>query len=628
MKKNIMYILGFILTIVFLTNVEAASNTLNLSLTCPKQVNPGDNINCSVYAEVTGNNVTLKNIYLNSELPIKNVKTDIEENTTLAVGKRKLGTLTGIATTKSGAGRIEIAVDAKFEDGEPLFKYSVEAGKVINVISSSNTLNSIKIDGTTVPNFSKNTTSYYIDATKSSVNISAISQSTRSTVSGTGTKKLRCGNNTYSLIVKAENGSTKKYNITINRKCSNNAYLKGITLSSGTLSPAFKEDIYKYTVKLDKDVEKITVKGIKDDASQIITGEVTDKEIKYGKTTVSLVVKSQTGVTKTYNIILDKTDTRDDNSKLSALSLSSGNIQFDPNTLEYETKVLYTVNKIEVLAVPEKETSTVKITGNDNLKVGDNLITISVKSEKGKTTNYKIKVIKLKEGESLGDNANIKNISVKGYDLPFTYNRKDYKLVIKDEEKLDITVLMDDPSATYEIKGNENLKDGRIIEIVTNSLDGTSKTYTIEITKTSYTVYFIIAGALVALAIAIPIIVYFSAVKKKKELLDVNGYKIGKEYEDKEYSRKVIGTSQEKTNNVVGEVNPNTITNNTYPNPIQTGEISQNSNLTINNNQNEQDFDAGLQDYVPNESTNKCPNCGRELMGNLDECPYCKTKLK
>ncbi len=49
------------------------------------------------------------------------------------------------------------------------------------------------------------------------------------------------------------------------------------------------------------------------------------------------------------------------------------------------------------------------------------------------------------------------------------------------------------------------------------------------------------------------------------------------------------------------------------------------------NNQNktdEENFDAGLQDYVPNESVNKCPACGRELLGTLNECPYCKTKLK
>ena len=66
------------------------------------------------------------------------------------------------------------------------------------------------------------------------------------------------------------------------------------------------------------------------------------------------------------------------------------------------------ITKIEVLAVPAKETSSVKITGNDNLKVGNNVIKIDVKSEKGTIKSYLIKVNRLKEGETLGNNANIK----------------------------------------------------------------------------------------------------------------------------------------------------------------------------------------------------------------------------
>lgn len=659
MKKKILCILGIILTLVVTFNVEAATNSISLSISCPSAVNPESSITCKVSATVAGHSATIRNVSVTTESPITSAKTDIASDTTLEVGsKTNIGTITAKASSISGVGRVNISMDARFSDGEPLNKYNVRAGKVIEVVSSVNTLNSIKIDGNSIPNFNKDITSYYISTNKEAIKLTATRTSSKSTITGTGTKNLKCGNNTSSIVVKAENGKSKKYTVNINRKCNNNAYLAGISLSNGTLSPDFKEDVYKYTVKLDKNVDKITVKGVKGNQYQKIAGEVENKKVEYGKMTVNLVVTSQTGVTKTYSINFDKNDDRDDNSFLSSLSLSSGTINFDKNTLEYETKVLYDISKIEVLAVPEKATSTVKVTGNENLKVGENVITISVKSEKGKTTNYKVKVTRLKEGETLGDNANIKSLKVANYDLPFDYNKTDYKLVINNEEKLNINVIMDDPSSTYEITGNENLKDGSVIKIVTKSQNGTSKTYTIEVTKPSYLIYFIIGGSLIALAIAIPAIVYFKTVKKKKELLDVNGYKIGKEENNSQTpSRKIISNSSvpnqtevQNSNNQIqtmnqtvnnqNPVNPSQvdnpiITNNqVVPNQTQIDNQSLTNNQIVNNqnpinNQviNNQDFHAGLQNYVPNETKNQCPGCGRELLGNPNECPYCKTKL-
>ena len=433
------------------------------------------------------------------------------------------------------------------------------------------------------------------------------------------------------LSVRAENGKVKKYSVNVNRKCSNNAYLKGITISEGTLSPAFKEDVYDYTVNVDKNTKTITVTGIKDDAAQKITGEVTNKKLTYGKNKVSLIVTSQTGGTKTYNIVINKKDDRSSSTQLKSLTLSEGDIEFDKNVYEYETKVLYDVKNIVVTALPEDEKSKVEITGNENLKVGENIITILVKSEKGSKSEYKIKVTKLEEGATFGDNANIKNITIKGYKFPFDYNKYDYKLVINRENSLDINVVMDDESATYEIKGNENLKDGSVIEIITKSNDGSSKTYTITVTKSSYAIYYIISGILVALAILIPTLVYFKSVKKKKELLDVNGYKVGKEYEEKDYSRKVISNTSDNTLND-SSINTNQISQNSGDDSnignmnklvYSSFDSIQNSNVNDSNMTQEQVMTDNI-----NQSVNSCPNCGRELLGTPDICPYCSAKLR
>lgn len=633
MIKKGFYILGFVFTCFFMQNVYA-SNNVSLNLDCPSAVNVQGSITCKVYATISGNSATLTGIEVKSGDLITSVNSNLPEEIKLAVGSNiKLGTITAKAKSTSGSDYISVSLDAVFSEGDPIYKYNVKKTaeiKINKVLSTVNTLNSISIDGTAIPNFNKNTTKYSISTEKSAVSLTAVKTSTKSTVTGLGSKTLKCGGNSYVITVKAENGNTKKYNITINRTCNENSNLKGIVLSSGSLSPSFSENVYDYSVELDEKTDKISISGIKSDSTQKITGEVTNKKIGYGKTKISLVVTSQTGKTSTYTITFNKKDNRDDNSLLSSLSLSSGNIAFDQNTFEYEIKVLYDITKIEVLAVPVKETSTVKVTGNDNLKVGNNVIKIDVKSEKGTTKSYVINVNRLNEGETLGNNANIKSLSVKGYDLPFDYNKTDYKLVINQEKILDIIVVMDDSTATYEIKGNENLKDGSIIEIITKSQDGSSKTYTIEITKPSYTIYFVIFGLLVASAIAIPFIVYFRSVKKKKELVDVNGYKIEKGYDEEDKSRKIIrNSSKEKVqvNNSNPSINsnPNVVNNN--PQTIEKPVVNVVGNENANNqNPNEQDFDAGLQDYVPNASTNKCPACGRELLGNPTECPYCKAK--
>ena len=87
---------------------------------------------------------------------------------------------------------------------------------------------------------------------------------------------------------------------------------------------------------------------------------------------------------------------------------------------------------------------------------------------------------------------------------------------------------------------------------------------------------------------------------------------------EEENSRKIIRTSPNPETNQIQNNNQIQITDNPITN-----------NEQINNqNPNEQDFDAGLQNYIPSDSKNKCPACGRELLGSPNECPYCKTKLK
>lgn len=671
MKRIIYSLFIFVLGFFFITSVDAATTTLKI--TCPTTVDINETFECSVFATVKGGTAEEIPLTISASGQVSKVKENINNKNISAGTNRKLGTVTFKARSSSGNGTISVKPSGRViytngsssSGGTAKYQY-------IKVRSNINTLNSIKIDNSTIRGFNKNTTSYTVSTTKSSISLTATKTSSKSTVTGTGTKNLKCGSNVYSLKVTAENGDTKNYTVGIRRTCNTNVYLEGINVSEGTLTPAFSRTVTDYTVNVDKDVEEITVTGVKASNSQTVTGNVTNKKLNYGSNKINIIVTSQTGAKQTYTINVIREGNQNSNIYLSSLSLSSGNIEFDKNTFEYETTVLYEVENIEVLATPEEETSKVTVEGNENLKVGDNYINVKVTSESGESKSYIIKVNRLQEGETLGDNPNIKNITIEGYDLEFDPEKTDYKLVIKKETSLNIDVTMEDENATYEIEGNENLEDGSIITIKTTSPDGSTNEYTIEITKTDYALYFIIAGAILLLAIAIPVIVYFKSVRNKKEEVDVNGYKIGEGYDDSDYSRQIISNNSAPTNNEKPQKEHKkfSLGNIIKPSHSKVPENVKMSSPQTNPNQqlDKNGFDTDLQAYNPNNNINNvpnqnvndninninnnpnqtmnidqnqninnqeiiepgliCPNCGRELLGNPDSCPYCQTRLK
>lgn len=74
--------------------------------------------------------------------------------------------------------------------------------------------------------------------------------------------------------------------------------------------------------------------------------------------------------------------------------------EFSGEVYEYSVNVASDITKIDVEAIASKEDYTVEITGNEELKDGENIITILVKAkDSDKVTTYKIKVIKEKAEE-------------------------------------------------------------------------------------------------------------------------------------------------------------------------------------------------------------------------------------
>lgn len=180
-------------------------------------------------------------------------------------------------------------------------------------------------------------------------------------------------------------------------------------------------------------------------------------------------------ITKRYKTTTTTTTTTTQvivNTKLSSLTLSSGNIEFNSDINNYEIEVDNNVNSINVNAVPVDSNSKVEITGNSNITNGS-IITITVTGTDGSNTQYKI-IVKKKEEVKLSSNAKLKTLIINDYEIDFNSNKFDYTLIINSGvNELDLSMETEDKNAKIsDVSGNSNLKDGSKVVISVTAEDG------------------------------------------------------------------------------------------------------------------------------------------------------------
>lgn len=187
--------------------------------------------------------------------------------------------------------------------------------------SQDNSLKSLSVNvGTLSPKFSSRTTKYTVDVGQevTSIKISATKNHSKAKLSGTGTKELRPGANTFDITVEAENGSTQTYTITVNKPEEKKEMvlklskleIKGINTNREILDlkfdPEFSEDVYSYKIDVEEDIESLSVEAIPKEEGTIVE-IIGNENLVYGENIVNIVVKSAEGEqTATYQIIVNK----------------------------------------------------------------------------------------------------------------------------------------------------------------------------------------------------------------------------------------------------------------------------------------------------------------------------------
>lgn len=259
--------------------------------------------------------------------------------------KSKTWTLKAIA---KGSGTISVKAAGAFAYKDESTMKVTTNSKTVKVItqaeleasySKDNNLKSLSVEGLKLePEFNKDTTDYKVTAESNTteIKINATKSDSKADLSGTGTFKVTEGENKFTITVEAENGSIKKYNITVNVTDPNPITVKindkNYTVVKRESNLTKPEDYEKTEITINEskvpafynEVNNFTLVGLKDENGDISLF-LYDKETN----TFSEYKEIKLDQIKLYPLSIDK---EIDNYKLTKIKIND--IEFDALMLD------------------------------------------------------------------------------------------------------------------------------------------------------------------------------------------------------------------------------------------------------------------------------------------------------
>jgi hypothetical protein len=339
--------------------------------------------------------------------------------------------------------------------------------------------------GTLTPSYSPEITDYSVSVpySTSSITLAATKADENAMVVGAGTKTLACGDNTYNILVIAEDRSTEKaYAVKVTRA---NPPLSNLTVSAGTLSPEFSPETYEYSVNVPYSTSSITLTATKADTQATVTGAGA-KSLNPGANEYVIMVMTKDGSTQTYTVTVTHAAASAD-ANLSNLAVNAGTLspEFSSGTTNYTVSVPYSTSSITLTATTANANATVTGNGAKSLNVGaNNIFSIRVTAEDGETQKtYTVTVTRA----TASANANLKSLSVSGAALAPAFNAGaiNYSASVPNAiARVTITAAVADSTATVTGIGAKALNVGaNVFKIAVTAQNKTVKTYTVTVTR-------------------------------------------------------------------------------------------------------------------------------------------------
>lgn len=179
--------------------------------------------------------------------------------------------------------------------------------------SSDNLLSSLNVSVGNI-NFDSSKTSYTInvDEKVTEIKVDAKAKSSKASVTGTGTIKLKEGNNEIKVVVTAENGNKKTYTINVVKKSkdtniselSSNNNLKSLVVSGYNIN--FDSSKKTYYLNVADSVTNLNIEAISEDAKAKVEVNNIDSLVM-GENIITINVTAENGDVQTYQILVNKT---------------------------------------------------------------------------------------------------------------------------------------------------------------------------------------------------------------------------------------------------------------------------------------------------------------------------------
>jgi len=363
-----------------------------------------------VFASTT-TSYTSSVVYGVASMTVTPVAGDPDANIKVNGANVSSGTASPAIPLSVGSNTITIAITSS--DGTATKTYTLA---VTRAASDNANLSALAISaGQLSPGFSNGKSGYFatVAPTNSTVTVTPTTAAATSSVtvngiavaSGTasGPIPLAVGSNTVKIVVTALDGvTTKTFILTVTRPLPVNAYLSALTLSAGSLSPAFASTTTAYTVSVINEVKWIVVTPRASDPGATITvngagvsSGTTSGQIplSVGSNTISIAVTSSDHAsTQTYTLSVTR---KYSTNTVVTLALSAGQLASASDST-YAATIPYEDSVITITPTPFKIFTTVKINGATvasgtasapiTLAVGANTITIVVTAPDRVTT--------------------------------------------------------------------------------------------------------------------------------------------------------------------------------------------------------------------------------------------------
>lgn len=237
------------------------------------------------------------------------------------------------------------------------------------------------------------------NATDTSVSWSS-SDNSIATVDSTG-KVTAVGTGTVVITAKsnADSNVLATCDITVKTKqLSNDASIKSLNLTVGTLNKTFSPDDLDYTITIPSGTKELDIKkaiSLNDSSAGLLVSG--DSNLKNGSK-ITAVVTAESGEQRTYTftIIKETVDLSLKSLRVTGYTLDQA---FDPNTLTYTLTIPYEAQDVTIQAAATSSDASVSVSGATGLEVGKSIVTVTVSDDDGNKREYKITVTREAENE-------------------------------------------------------------------------------------------------------------------------------------------------------------------------------------------------------------------------------------